>query len=162
MEDRNKKIMEIALDKELDSLDIILMAKAMKTSITIDEYIDLSLSQGIDPAVLEANLIKDLDEGGRIFGEFTNAIKSTIGGSIGRIRDNAQIITYNPDVKYRWSAVLVNTCEDCLERHGQVMEWSEWESEGLPRSGVTVCGQNCKCVLLPEDVTAMQPIYRDK
>ncbi len=160
MNEKDKNIIATSLDKELESLEIVLSAKASKTAITINEFIDLSLSQGIDPDILEEILLKDLNEGGRIFGEFRNSIKATVGGAIGRTRDGAQLARIGVDTKYRWSAVLVNTCPDCLERHGQVMKWDEWEAEGLPRSGVTVCGQNCKCVLLPEIASELEPIIR--
>lgn len=162
MDEKNKGIIRAALDKELESLEIILTAKAARTAITINEYIDLSLAQGVDADILEAYLLKDLEEGGRIFGEFRNAIKATVSGAIGRTRDGAQLALIGTDTKYRWSAVLVNTCPDCLERHGQVMKWEDWEVEGLPRTGQTVCGANCKCVLLPEVATELEPIIRGR
>jgi hypothetical protein len=162
MNEKDRNIIETSLDKELESLEIVLTAKATRTAITLNEFIDLSLAQGIDPDVLEESLLKDLKEGGRIFGEFRNSIRATVGGSIGRTRDGAQLAMIGVDTKYRWSAVLINTCPDCLERHGQVMKWGEWEAEGLPRSGVTVCGQNCKCVLLPEIASEISPIMRGR
>jgi len=162
MDERNRGIIRAALDKELESLEIVLTAKATRTAITINEYIDLSLAQGVDADILEANLLKDLEEGGRIFGEFRNSIKATVSGAIGRTRDGAQLAIIGVDTKYRWSAVLINTCPDCLERHGKIMKWEDWEVEGLPRTGQTVCGANCKCVLLPEVATELEPIIRGR
>ena len=151
--------------REMQTMEIFLVTKARKTAMTIEEYIQTRLLQGADPEVLKADLIKDLEEGGRIFGEFRNAIKATVGGAAGRIRDVSQF-TFSENglnLDYKWVAVLVNTCPDCMDRHGQVKSWDEWESEGMPRTGMTVCKENCKCVLIPADLTAddQAPIKRE-
>ena len=40
--------------------------------------------------------------------------------------------------------------------------YSEWEADGLPRTGVTVCKENCKCMLLPSGTAILDPIQRKK
>ena len=160
MDDKDKKIMEIAFDKEIETLDILLIARVRRSAITLQEYIDLSLAQGVDPGILEANLLDDLNKGGKIFGELLNSIKTTVAGSFGRLRDGSQMALIGTDTKYRWVAVLINTCPDCLDRHGKVMKWEDWEAEGMPRTGQTVCGGNCHCVLLPEQASELLPIQR--
>lgn len=156
-----KKLASNAINKELTTLDIILAAKIGRTALTLEEYVQMRLSQGATREAIRADLLTDLEEGGRIFGEFKNALQPTFAGSTNRFRDVGMLAETGIDKQWRWVAVLVNTCPDCLERHNLIKKWADWEEEGLPRSGATVCGQNCKCVLLPEEVASLEPIMRD-
>ncbi|RLC34040.1 hypothetical protein DRH14_03810 [Candidatus Shapirobacteria bacterium] len=158
----NNEAFEGLLDREIETMRILLLAKSSRTAITLEEYVKVRTLQGTGLDVIKQDLLTDLREGGRIFGEFRNSVKATAAGSINRLRDDAEFSEIGVDLKYRWSAVLVNTCSDCLERHGTVAEWDEWEVIGLPRSGSTVCRENCKCVLLPEESTELAPIRRVK
>jgi hypothetical protein len=151
------------LARELKTMDIFLLGKAKRVAASLEEYVAAQVNSGVAPEIIREALLKDLDEGGRIFGEFRNAIKATVQGSTMRARDVAQFAEEGIDnIQYRWSAVLVNTCPDCLDRHGEVKTWDEWEAEGLPRTGATVCKENCKCVLIPADLSALEPIKREK
>ena len=156
----DRKVLNTATDREIETLSISLNAKVSRTAVTIEEYINIRLTQGVALDIIKSDLLTDLKEGGRIFGEFRNAFKATYAGSIHRFRDTAEIAEIGADLRYRWVAVLVNTCPDCLERHGQVKEFNDWEAEGLPRTGQTVCKENCKCVLIPEEATEFKPIIR--
>ena len=155
-----KTIVVEGINKELITLDIVLAAKIGRTALTLEEYIQMRQSQGATLEVIRADLLTDLEEGGRIFGEFKNALKPTFFGSTRRFRDVGTLAETGISAKYRWVAVLVNTCEDCLDRHNQVKKWAEWEDEGLPRSGATVCGQHCHCLLVSAEATALEPIMR--
>lgn len=160
----NEQKLKKLVDRELRSIEITLAAKAARTAITIDEYIELQLNQGIDKEVLLKALEEDLLNGGRIFGEFRNAVRATANGSINRFRDAGEMAELDVEEgsKFRWAAVFVNTCPDCEARHGEVKTWEEWEEEGLPRSGQTVCREHCKCMLIPASMPAMEPIKREK
>ena len=147
---------------DLENMKISLLARVTRTSVTLEELIQVGLSQGLSKEAIKAYLLKDLEEGGRIFGEFRNAIKATANGTINNFRDSAQ---WSEDLdvdKYMWVAVFVNTCPDCLERHGQVKTMEEWEQEGLPRAGFTVCKQYCQCDLMDAYTTVLKPIQRNK
>jgi hypothetical protein len=122
----------------------------------------MRLAQGSTIDVIREDLLTDLNEGGRIFGEFRNALRPTFDGSVNRFSDAGELSVLGKSGQYRWVAVLINTCDDCLERHGRTQTWAEWEEEGLPRAGSTVCAENCKCVLLPAEVTELEPLYRSK
>jgi hypothetical protein len=148
------------IKRELDTLDILLWAKVSRSSISLEEYIKLRTIQGASMEIIREDLLTDLNEGGRIFGEFRRALKPTFAGSVNRFRDVGEMAETGISTTWRWSAVLINTCPDCLDRHGQVKKWNEWEEEGLPRTGATVCKENCKCVLLPAQATALEPIFR--
>ena len=133
MAETNKKIAQISLDKELTTLNIALSGKIGRTALTLTEYIQLRQIQG-----------------------------ATLAGSIHRFRDVVALAEMGVDTKYRWVAVLVNTCPDCLERHNKVRLWADWEADGLPRTGATVCKENCKCVLIPTEATETAPVMRAK
>jgi hypothetical protein len=158
--DANKEYANAGINKELDTLEILLAAKVGRTAITLKEYVDFRLAQGTDMGVIRADLMTDLAEGGRIFGEFRNALQPTFAGSLNRFRDVGSLIEIGIEKDYRWIAILVNTCPDCLDRHGRTHTWAEWEKEGLPRTGATVCKENCKCALIPAEATVLEPIYR--
>ncbi len=139
---------------------IFLNSKAARAAITIEEFIDTALLQGASEKEVETVLLKDLEEGGRMFGEFRASIKATANGVINRLRDTAQFSEDFGVKKYRWVAVLVNTCPDCVERHGEVETMEGWEERGLPRAGFTVCKENCKCILLDADTAILEPVKR--
>lgn len=158
----NEDLFREFVDREIAAMEIFLGSKAAKTAITLEEYIQTRILLGASEESIEAELLKDLEEGGRIFGEFRNSIKATSNGVINRTRDNAIFADQGVDAPYRWVAVLINTCPDCLERHNRVQSWIEWEKEGLPRTGQTRCRENCKCMLLPAESTEVEPIMREK
>jgi hypothetical protein len=154
------------MNRERQTLAIMLGLKVEKSALNLREYIQLRVSQGSPIDLVKEELIRDLREGGRIFGEFRRAIKATSRGSVNRARDAGYFSEFGVATKYRWSAVLVKTCPDCLELHrrgemGEVKTWEEWEAEGMPRAGATVCRENCHCVLIPEEFTQLEPIKRN-
>lgn len=53
-------------------------------------------------------------------------------------------------MKLEWVTVGdKSVCDDCAGRDGQQKTIDEWSAEGLPREGATLCGDNCRCMLLP-------------
>ena len=116
----NKEVIKAGVEKELATLEIVINGKIGRTLIALEEYIQMRQSQGATLDVIRADLLTDLEEGGRIFGEFKNAIKPTFAGSVNRFRDVGLLAETGISLKYRWVAVLVNTCDDCLDRHNQV------------------------------------------
>jgi hypothetical protein len=148
------------INREINAMSIFLWGKTSRTAITLEEYIQTRLIEGVSRETIREELLQDLDEGGRIFGEFRNAIRATANGVSNRMRDASEFADLGVITTYRWSAVLIKTCPDCIDRHGQVKTWEEWEAEGLPRTGHTVCKEYCRCVLLPADMTALEPVMR--
>lgn len=150
------------IERELEAMTIFLSTKADRTALTINEFVQTRLISGASPIEIQRQLLDDLNNNGRIFSEFRRSIKATARGSINRIRDVGYFSEFTLDRPYRWSAVLVRTCPDCLARHGQVKLWAEWEAEGLPRTGATICRENCHCVLVPSEYSTLEPIKREK
>lgn len=66
--------------------------------------------------------------------------------------DDEDIIQQAIELKLRWVCALVNTCPDCIIRHGEVNVLADWESVGMPGTGWSVCGGNCRCQLVPAEL----------
>ena len=147
---------------DITTMNIVLSTKARRTALSIEELIRMSIENGADEKAIKKVLLDDLENGGRIFGELRNAIRATSNGIINRARDSAQFSITPDGQKYRWIAVLINTCPDCLERHGKSKLWDDWVADGLPRTGHTVCKENCKCVLVLSDIVEIAPVIRKK
>lgn len=154
------------MDKEDEVLSITLATSASRTALTIDEYIKVRQLEGASLDAIERDLLTDLNDRGRIFGEFRNSVKASVFGSINRLRDDAMFSKLGiNETLYRWVAILVNTCPDCMDRHGISAEFNVWEADGLPRTGHTVCKQHCKCALIPTNTTDLEklpPVMRGK
>lgn len=157
----DERLFDSQINREAEAIAIFLEAKASRTSITIREFIQARLALGGDINDIKDQLLDDLENNGRIFSDFRRSIKATARGSINRVRDAGYYTEFGVETRYRWSAIMVKTCPDCMDRHGQVKLWEEWEAEGLPRSGVTVCRENCHCVLVPSNFSRLEPIKRE-
>ena len=58
---------------------------------------------------------------------------------------------------YEWVTVGdKSVCDDCVVRDGKRLEMEEWENQGLPREGATVCGDACRCSLIPVSMLESQ------
>ncbi len=149
------------VDKEEDKLEIHLLATATRTAATLEEYINSRLAEGATKAAIKAELLTDLETGGRIFGEFKNSIRATAHGNLRRLADIGNYSEIG-DVKYKWIAILDdNTCPDCEPRHYEIAQtWQEWEIRGLPRSSNLRCRQRCRCVLVDENIKGVKPVRR--
>jgi len=162
---RKNKLFDEQIKRENDLLSIFLTTKAKKTALTLMEFIQARLAAGSPPEELEEQLLDDLLNNGRIFSEFRRAVTATASGSINRVRDIGYFTEMGVDKKYRWSAVItavLKPCPDCNARHGQSLSWEEWEEKGLPRTGATVCRENCRCVLVPVEYSSIEPIKRER
>ena len=150
----NERFFNFKFQAQMRSMEISLSASVTRTSTSVKELVQKLRLSGMDDAAIKSNLNKDLLEGGRIFGEFRRAVQASTEGTIGKISTDAYLAEFGVDIQYTWIAALVNTCEDCLPRHGEVKSFDQWEAEGLPRTGWSVCRENCQCVLIPQEIAA--------
>lgn len=158
-------ILDALVGREEEMLALFMQTNADRFALTLEEYIDGQLLAGVDPDQLAEDLLNDLTGNGRLFGEFRNAIRATASGGLNRLRDAGEFAELGVISTYRWVAVLINTCPDCIERHNmEARTWEKWEEIGLPRTGNTVCRQRCRCMLVPADVVkeGAAPIKRPK
>ena len=51
--------------------------------------------------------------------------------------------------RFRWVAAGKNVCPNCENRAGVIGTQEYFDSIGIPKSGFSVCGQNCQCQLVP-------------
>ena len=132
-------------------LNASLSAEALKQSITLENLIKRMRSQGISTANIRTFLLRDLREGGQIFGDFKAKIKSNIKGSIEDVSSH-EIRKEFPNAQlWDWLAISdKRLCPDCEERSGMGSQpWDSWVSIGLPRTGMTICQESCRCDMVP-------------
>lgn len=147
---------ERVADDVIGALQINIRAKAVKTALTLQEYVDALRARGVADSVIRQNLDDDLTNGGRIFGEFFRGISMDVTGRMGELTRGVSGIKFGfqPDDNLTWVAVSITdgdkACPDCTPRHGEVDTYQNWVLRGLPKTGWSVCRTHCKCVLLRE------------
>jgi len=136
-------------DKVFRLMSINLAVKATRSALTIDEFIQVNREGGVGDEAIRGLLFEDLRIGGRIFGEFLNAMKTDIRGRMGQLADEVFLVKQGTAQKKKWITVSDNPCPDCLPRHNETDSDRNWELRGKPRTGWSVCRTNCKCKLIP-------------
>lgn len=111
--------------------------------ITLGEHISNEIKSGKSPEKVKAELLKDLHEGGELFGNFKEQTRVTFDTDLDRSENQL----------YYWSGIDdKETCEKCKKM--QEMEprtWTEWEKIGLPGDEQVTCGFDCRCDLVQFD-----------
>ena len=100
-------------------------------------------------------LIKaDIAVGGRLSGEFKNAIKNDVAYGVNAVMTASMMEVYKDSgvEKLMWVtepglSKSGQSCPDCASREGQILDMEGWEIAGLPQSGFSVCRENCHCRL---------------
>ena len=162
MAEELEEILNESTEEDEASINYAILATAYFSSIfveRIEQEIRLFRGAGMSDAGIVTALSNDLSSGGRIFGEYSRAIKRGIVLGIMQGFRVGQDAIYGDSVNFRWVSVgSPNVCPDCEERIDQVSSWNDWESVGVPASGFSVCKENCYCQLIPEDVEIENPI----
>ena len=136
------------------TLSLNFKAKAERTAITLEEYVQTLRAGGVADKVIRQNLVNDLNNNGRIFGEFFNGIGNDLTGRLGELSRAASDLKFGFKAtdEVTWVAVSVQkgdkVCPDCEPRHGEVDTYGNWVLRGLPKTGWSVCRTNCKCILM--------------
>tara|TARA_Y100001963_G_C6765313_1_gene441866 strand:+ start:200 stop:1576 length:1377 start_codon:yes stop_codon:yes gene_type:complete len=128
------------------------MVYDVKTFSNALEKSVFSMTQaGASQDIIKQTLANDMGTGGRIFGQLRNDTKASIVDGINQSAKMGQYANYDLDKgEFAWVAVGGHrVCLDCDGRAGQKMTFEEWEGEGLPGSGWSVCQGYCYCVLDP-------------
>jgi hypothetical protein len=55
-----------------------------------------------------------------------------------------------------------NACPDCQKRQNVKLTIELWEQLGRPGSGLTICKENCYCMLIPEEAISKAPYLLTK
>ena len=108
-------------------------------------------ANGVSRTVIAQTIKNDMQTGGRIFGQYRNSIKGGIVEQVNQSGRLGQLQSFPPEQQlWQWTTVGGHKiCADCEGRAGEVLTWEEWEREGLPGSGWSVCRGHCYCVLVP-------------
>ncbi len=139
----------LLLQKNLNAVGNVFKIKAV-------ELIDRLKSREVSYEQIINILLDDFDNDGEIFGGLKRGMFGATDDFVSNVESETVGYEWQQagyDEQETWVAVLVNTCEDCLPRHGQTKSHSEWVSLGLPRSGWSVCKAHCQCQLFPASIT---------
>ena len=107
-------------------------------------------ASGMSAAAISAGLANDMATGGPVFGEIRNTIKGSLVEGINQTGRAGSFEAYDADDKtlFMWVTVAGHkVCLDCAPRGGQEKTFKEWEQEGMPGSGWSVCKGYCYCIL---------------
>lgn len=140
----NKEKMEIEIGAGIEAAVESFLAE-LKKSINQMANSGMSLDQ------IKATLQNQLERGIGAPGELKKNLRTIVTAEVNEAANQGMYAEYQKAgvKKYRWVTVSEKPCPDCLERHGQVETWEDWELIGLPKSGFSVCQENCKCRLVP-------------
>ena len=121
----------------------------------IEQRIKSWAAAGLSEAIIEQKLTEACSPGGDIYESIMSGFRNVTGEAVDFITvEEAHRNWKGPD-QWIWISIEdPSRCEDCAERDGRIQSWQEWEAEGLPGMGATVCGWRCRCSLEPADVAA--------
>ena len=120
----------------------------------ISKQTTLMLGNGMSVEQVNTILGQQLSSGTGPFGKLQNDTKSKVTETINQSSRKGQETQYSDKDKFAWVTVAGHkVCLDCEGRSGQIMTYGEWESEGLPGTGWSVCKGYCYCVLDPTGKT---------
>lgn len=133
-----------------------LYLEADKQAITLRKFIAQQVRAGTDPSALKQALVRDLREGGQIFGSFRSHFKATVKMEVENVNRQTHIAIQRENGVQLYAWVLdpaAQHCQDCLynaEREPRTLE--EWDILGAPEAGLTICGDRCRCQLVASGV----------
>ena len=141
---------------EVDRLEIIISAQMDKAIIDFKTSIKTRMvtlqASGMSRDAAIATLTAAQGAGASIaVNTYKNAMKNIVQNAV-RGASNAQMVSRytQTNVKlFRWITVSGDPCPQCLSRQGQVLTLRGWQEAGFPKSGFSVCDDNCKCILVP-------------
>tara|TARA_Y100000401_G_scaffold98144_1_gene85808 strand:+ start:4074 stop:5270 length:1197 start_codon:yes stop_codon:yes gene_type:complete len=118
----------------------------------VRKAVQTQTAAGISREAIKAGLLTDMNTGGAVFGEIRNSIKGSLVEGINQSGRAGQFQALDPDASTLFTWVTVaghKICQDCAPRGGLRKTLKEWESEGLPGTGWSVCKGHCHCILDP-------------
>jgi hypothetical protein len=122
-------------------------------------FVERQRAGGVTDENILAAMQADFEGDGPVFGAFKNSVARQAEHFLNAAA-NQEVKTVLLDefgdfdkLKARWVAMMVNTCSDCVDLHGQVKTYAEWQAEGEPNVRNTPCTYRsvCHCELIPED-----------
>ncbi len=118
----------------------------------VEQQINIFRQAGISDIGIVESLGRDLQDRGRIFGEYSNSIRRGIVSGIMQGSRLGQDRVYGNQLMQWVSVGSPKICDDCNGRIGQISTYQDWISAGLPATGWSVCREFCYCQLIPDGV----------
>ena len=116
----------------------------------LEQTITQLTANGVNYENILSTLNSDQVAGGRIFGQLRNDVKGNLAMATSHAGRLGQYSDYTSKDLFNWVTVAGHRiCGDCDGMSGQINTYSDWEAEGLPGSGWSVCKGYCYCVLDP-------------
>lgn len=141
---------------------------AAQTTLTLEEAITNMKISGMSSSAIRQTLMDDLDIAGPLFGGFRSKIRGSIKNGIeysSNGSSNGRFIEAGIK-RFQWVSIGDGkVCPDCEEKHGEEGTMEFFELLGLPASGFSICGPNCRCVLVPASYKGEnldRPLVKDK
>jgi|TARA_Y100000296_G_C5109846_1_gene224572 SPP1 gp7 family putative phage head morphogenesis protein len=132
----------------------LISTSATQTALSIEELVTTMRLAGMTDNAIKETLLRDLKEGGILFGTFRNKMKNTVKSAVEFSANGSAngAFTKAGVQEFKWVSVGDNrVCPDCEGRHGETGTMEFFETIGLPASGFSVCTTNCRCQLVPEN-----------
>jgi hypothetical protein len=125
-------------------------------AIGLKQVVERLYQSGMPREEIYNYLMNDLRNEGRIFGAVQNSFIKFSSSMIEQVDNDVSRNVFQENLGdqqlYVWilDDRVTNHCEDCLDRAGDEPRlMAEWEIIGLPKSGATLCGDNCYCKVEP-------------
>ena len=116
----------------------------------ISKQASIMMGNGMSQAQISSVLNNQLTNKTGPFGQLERNTKSKVTETVNQSSRKGQESQYSGKDKFAWVSVAGHkVCGDCDGRAGQVMTYEQWEGEGLPGTGWSVCKGYCYCVLDP-------------
>ena len=138
------ELLDATMDKMVYDADVF-ANRITKTSRT-------QAASGIATSITRGQLAADMATTGAVFGELRNSIKESLAEGINQTSRAGSFQAYDPDADTMFTWVCVaghRICKDCAPRAGLRAELKDWEAQGMPGTGWSVCGGHCYCILDP-------------
>jgi hypothetical protein len=105
---------------------------------------------GMNGDAIYKALLADIENNASVFGRFNGDVERAMDGLMVRTTQSEQVANNLPEQMYEWilDPTVQEHCGDCLSRSEMPAKpFFEWSELGIPGSGVTECGDYCKCLL---------------
>lgn len=80
-----------------------------------------------------------------------NDLNRRLSTTLNQLATNAYLDqTKGLSKEWRWvKEPTAQNCATCVANNGRVQTMAEWQSEGVPGAGATICDGGCRCYLEP-------------
>lgn len=144
-------IYDEALNYVLTASAIEIASAANNLQLELDSFLQrmgVTMSQDEIIALIEGS---ETSVGKAALDKFRNAVRNTLSlapNQAGNAGYETWVREHDNGQGWLWEAQSGNPCPDCIVRDGQVKTLEEWDMYGHPKSGFSICGNNCKCHLV--------------